>query len=129
MAALLAATVISLRRRDTTATLRLLTGRAKPWPDFSPPHGLRALRRAARFFRANCLAQSVALTIALESAQTRPTLVLGCRRYQDKSWGAHAWVLVGTEVLDALPSGAHTPLAQLTAESLWVPAPIAPGIR
>ena len=129
MAALLAAAVISLRRRDTTETLRRLTDRARPWPDFSAPHGMRALRRAARVLRANCLAQSVALTVALESAKTRPTLILGCRRYEDRSWGAHAWVIVGSEVLDALPSGAHTPLAQLRSDTSWVPAPVAPGIR
>jgi hypothetical protein len=129
MTALLAATVISLRRRDTTETLRYLVKRAKRWPDFSATEGLRALRRAARIFRANCLAQSIALTVALERAEHRPVLILGCRLYPDRRWGAHAWVVAGAEVLDALPSGAHAPLAQLASDTQWVPGPVLGGTR
>lgn len=124
MAALLAATLVSLRRRDTTQTLRRLIDGAGAWPDFGPEIGLRAVRRSARVLRANCLAQSVALTVALDRAQKQPSLILGCRIYEDRRWGAHAWVVAGSDVLDALPSGAHQPLARLGADTRWVPAPI-----
>ncbi|MEY2399472.1 MAG: Transglutaminase-like superfamily [Actinomycetota bacterium] len=96
------------------------------WPPFSGPEALRALRVPARALRANCLTQSVALTVAFERANQNPTLVLGCRRYENRKWGAHAWVIVGSDVFDAIPSGAHEPLARLTAETEWVPAPMPP---
>ncbi len=83
----------------------------------------RAATSGARF-RANCLAQSIALTVALERAEKQPVLVLGCRLYADRRWGAHAWVVDGDQVLDALPSGAHAPLAQLVADTQWVPGPV-----
>lgn len=127
MAALLASTLMSLRRRDTTQTLRRLIQRSAVWPEFAATDGLRATRRSARLLRANCLAQSIALTVAQHRAAKRPALILGCRRYDDGRWGAHAWVVVDSEVLDALPSGAHEPLAQLSADTLWVPTPIPPG--
>jgi hypothetical protein len=82
-----------------------------------------AVRRFARVLRANCLSQSVALTVALDRAAQDPTLVLGCRRYADRNWGAHAWVEVGSTVLDALPSGEHAALAWLDARSQWDAAP------
>ena len=129
MALLLAATRFLLRKHDTTKTLRLLVRRNGHGPEFANPDGLRAVRRAAKVFRANCLAQSVALTVALQGAKKSPVLILGCRRYENRSWGAHAWVLVESEVLDALPSGAHEPLARLSADTQWIPAPIPPQDR
>ena len=129
MVLLVAITRVLLRRRDTTAALRLLIKWSRRWPEFSADEGLRAVRRAAKVFRANCLAQSVALTVALQGAKKSPVLILGCRRYENRSWGAHAWVLVDSAVLDALPSGAHEPLARLSADTQWIPAPIPPGDR
>jgi hypothetical protein len=75
---------------------------------------------------ATCLAQSVALAAVLERGQQHPTLVLGCRQYEDRRWGAHAWVIVGGEVLDPVPGGPHAELARLEATSGWVPVPAAP---
>src|SRR5256885_17102751 len=89
--ALLAATRRSLRRRDTTATLRQFTHGA-PWPSFDADDGLRAVRRASRLMGANCLAQSVALTVACARAGSDPELILGCRRYGDAKWGRPAWI-------------------------------------
>lgn len=114
---------ISLRRADTTTTLRRLTRRrasfARP---FEPYDGLRAVRRAARVVGGNCLAQSVALTAALTRAGEDTTLVLGCRRYGSEEWGAHAWVRARNTTFDPRPSGAHQALAQLSAATEWVPA-------
>lgn len=124
MATLLVATRLSLRSRDTTATMRHFLRGAKQWREFSDDDALAALRLPARALRANCLAQSIALTVALERSGQQPTLVLGCRRYENREWGAHAWVVVGNRVLDALPSGPHEPLARLAAKNQWVPAPI-----
>jgi hypothetical protein len=123
MAVLLASTMLSLRRRGTTGTLRHLGARTAPVPNVEPAAALRALQRPGRLAGANCLAQSVALAVALEAMGHRPLLVLGCRRYDDGQWGAHAWVLVGEDVLDPRPSGPHMQLAQLEAATGWVPAP------
>jgi hypothetical protein len=126
MTALLAATKRSLRRRDTTATLRRFTD-ASPWPSFDADDGLRAVRRAARALGANCLSQSVALTIACRRAGRDPELILGCRRYGDGTWGAHAWLVLDARRLDPLPSGEHQALASISAETQWIPTPIARG--
>ncbi|HUR79007.1 MAG TPA: lasso peptide biosynthesis B2 protein [Acidimicrobiales bacterium] len=119
---LLIAVVWSLRRRDTSQTLRRLCTHRR-WDAIAPDDGLRAVRRAARIVPANCLAQSIALTVAFESAGASPMLVLGCRRYESNKWGAHAWVRVGDEVLDPRPSGPHSALAALDAGTDWVPTP------
>jgi hypothetical protein len=121
--ALLAATRRSLRRRDTTATLRLFTPGA-PWPSFDADDAMRAVRRASRLMAANCLAQSVALTVACTRAGGSPELILGCRRYGDGKWGAHAWIVLESRVYDPLPSGEHQALASISAGTQWVPAPI-----
>jgi len=125
MTLLLARVAASLRRRDTTATLLAFATRPSPWPSFEPRAGLRAVRRASRAVRANCLPQSIALTVALTRAGLDPELVLGCRRYDDKNWGAHAWVRVNEVVLDPIPSGAHQALARLDAGTGWNPMPVA----
>lgn len=124
MAVLLAATRLSLRRRDTTETMRHFSRRSRSWPSFSDTDALAALRVPARVLRGNCLAQSIALTVALQRAGEEPTLVLGCRRYDNREWGAHAWVVVDGRVLDARPSGPHQSLARLAASTQWVPAPL-----
>jgi hypothetical protein len=126
MTLLLAKVAASLRRRDTTATLRHFATRPSRWRAFEPMSGLRAVRRASRAVRAQCLSQSVALTIALKRAGYEPTLVLGCRRYEGGTWGAHAWVrLSDEEVLDPIPSGVHQALARLDAGTGYVPMPVA----
>ena len=120
-AVLVAAARIMLGRHGTTGTLRHLTR----W--YAGPIGvervdaLRAVQRAGRLLRAACLPQSVALTAVLTGAGDPPTLVLGCRQYGDGHWGAHAWVVVGGEVLEPVPSGPHAELARLDAASGWVP--------
>jgi hypothetical protein len=85
---------------------------------------MRAVRRAARLVGGDCLAQSIALTAALARANADPTMVLGCRRYGEREWGAHAWVVVDGEVFEPLRAGAHHALAGLGAGTQWVPAPI-----
>jgi hypothetical protein len=126
---LLVRVVASLRRRDTTATLRQLAARPSRWRSFEPQSGLRAVRRSARAVPAKCLEQSVALTVALGRAGYEPTLVLGCRRYDDGNWGAHAWVRVEAAVLNPIPSGAHEALARLDAGTGWTPMPVAETIQ
>jgi Transglutaminase-like superfamily len=121
---LLLTTTRSLRQRDTTETLRRLVDNHTTTDLFDASDALRAVRRAARAVRANCLAQSVALTVAFARAGQQPQLVLGCRRYADGNWGAHAWVLLGPDVLDPLPSGPHAALATLEGRTHWVPSPI-----
>lgn len=124
MAVLLVATRRSLRQRDTTATMRHFLRQDKQWRPFSDNDAFAAMRLPARALRANCLSQSIALAVAFQRSGHEPTLILGCRRYENREWGAHAWVLVGDRVLDALPSGPHEPLARLAANNQWVPAPI-----
>jgi hypothetical protein len=121
--ALLAATKRSLRRRDTTATLRRYAP-GKAWAPFETADGMRAVRRAARALGANCLAQSVALTVATTRAGRDPELILGCRRYSGGQWGAHAWIVLDGAVFDPLPSGEHQALASIGAGTQWIPAPI-----
>lgn len=128
MTALLAATKRSLRRRDTTATLRRFSG-TRRWASFDADDGLRAVRRAARALGANCLSQSVALTVACRRAGLDPELILGCRRYGDGKWGAHAWIVLESRVYDPLPSGDHQALASISAGTQWVPAPIGRGVN
>jgi hypothetical protein len=124
IAALLAATKRSLLRRDTTATLQRLADAGK-WSSFDPTAALRAVRRASRALRGNCLSQSVALTVAARRAGHDPELILGCRRYPDGVWGAHAWIVLDGRVYDPLPSGEHQALASISAGTRWVPTPIA----
>jgi hypothetical protein len=120
---LLAATKRSLRRRDTTATMRRLSD-GGPWVGFDANDALRAVRRAARILGANCLSQSIALAAACARNGLDPELILGCRRYGDGKWGAHAWVQLRGDVYDPLPSGEHQTLASISAGTGWVPAPI-----
>ena len=123
MAALLLAAHLMLNRRGVTPTLaRLASGRVTA--EVRPSDAMGALRRPARILGAPCLAQSVALTAALSRARQTPSLVLGCRRYDDGRWGAHAWVDVDGVTFDAIPSGEHQPLARLAADTGWIPAPV-----
>lgn len=125
LAALLVSARLSLRRADTTTTLRRLTrrrfGHTRP---FRPHDGMRAVRRAARVIGGDCLAQSVALTAALARANHDAVLVLGSRRYPSGEWGAHAWVRAEAQTLDPRPSGVHQPLAQLSAATAWSVTPL-----
>jgi hypothetical protein len=65
----------------------------------------------------------VVLAAMLEQAEQHPTLILGCRQYENRRWGAHAWVVVGGEILDPVPGGPHAELARLEGASDWVPVP------
>jgi hypothetical protein len=69
-----------------------------------------------------CLAQSVAVAALLEHDHQHPTLVLGCRQ-EGRSWSAHAWVILGGEVLEPVRGGPHAELARLEAATGWVPTP------
>jgi hypothetical protein len=125
--ALLAATRVLLRRRGTTATLRVLT-RARAGATPVDLHAaLRAMRRAGRLVGGQCLAQSVALTAVLARAHLDPTLVLGCRPQGEDPWTAHAWVLVDGEILEPVAGLRHAELARLDAAKDWVPA--APDVK
>ncbi len=110
-----------LSRRGMPATLRALArrraGRAVDVED-----ALHAVRRAGRLAGATCLPQAVALTALLRRDGADPTVVLGCRRYDNGHWGAHAWVELDGVVWDPLPSGAHATLARCDAARDWVPA-------
>jgi hypothetical protein len=116
---LVAAARVLLRRHDTTWTLRRLA-RRDVMP-VVPADALIAVQRAGRLARAACLAQSVALTALLERGGAAPVLVLGCRRYEDRRWGAHAWVVLEGTVWEPVPAGAHEELAQLSAADAWIP--------
>jgi hypothetical protein len=116
-----------VRRRTTEALVRLDRGRrttaAVPADD-----ALRAVRRAARLVGGDCLDQGVALTALLRRAGRDPILVLGCHRYEDRRWGAHAWVLDEDQILDPRPSGHHDSLAWYRAADDWLPtAPASAG--
>jgi hypothetical protein len=84
---------------------------------------LLAVQRAGRVTRAACLAQSIALVAMLERDGRDTVLVLGCRRYADRQWGAHAWVEAEGKVLEPVAAGAHEELAQLDAAHAWIPTP------
>ena len=115
---------VLLRRHDTTWTLRRL---AKPGRRGSRPlptgSALLAVQRAGRVLGAACLAQSVALTALLARSGGKPVLVLGCRRYEDRHWGAHAWVVSDGAVFEPVPADKHDELAQLDAAHAWTPTP------
>lgn len=114
----------SLRQRGLTETLRRLTVGKPVAAGASSAEALRALHLAGRMVHAPCLAQSVALTAALTRARKTPVLVLGARRYEDRRWGAHAWVEVGDDVLDPVPTDRHDAFARLDATTGWVPVAV-----
>lgn len=119
-----------LARSTTTATLTRLVGTAPARPregvaGIDHARALAAVRAATRATAAPCLPQAVALTALLARHGETPALILGCRRYPDGRWGAHAWVECAGDVLDPVPSGAHAALARCDARGGWVPAPVA----
>ena len=71
--------------------------------------------------RARCLAQSVALAVLLQRAGRDASVVLGCRRYEDRRWGSHAWVVCGGEVLEPVMGEDHAELARYSAAQGWMP--------
>lgn len=128
----LVATEVLIRRRGTTAALQRLTRRrsraAEPTAD-DASDVVTAVRRAGRLVRARCLAQSVAVAVLLERAGRDAAVVLGCRRYQDRRWGSHAWVVCDGDVLEPVTGGDHAELARYSASQRWVPAaPPASGV-
>jgi hypothetical protein len=127
---------VLLRRRPTTEVLCLLAGTAGPTSagptsapgvtktvEVNPQQALRAVRASARFFRAGCLEQSVALAALLQRANEQPSLVIGCRRYGGSEWGAHAWVELDGTRLEPAMDAHHTPIARLTAAGGWKLSP------
>jgi hypothetical protein len=121
--ALVTAARLLLGRRDTTWALQRLAKRTRSGARVPAEDALVAVQRAGRIAHAACLAQSIALTALLERGGAEAMLVLGCRRYEDRHWGAHAWVISEGTVLEPVPAGAHIELAQLEATNAWIPAP------
>ena len=113
---------VLLRRHDATATLRRLVTSASTRGAPDAGQAMAAVQRAGRMAHATCLPQSVALVALLARPGTEPRLVLGCRRYDDQEWGAHAWVEIDGVVLDVVPSGTHQELAILDRARNWEPA-------
>jgi len=60
------------------------------------------------------------LAALLEHGGQHPTVVLGCRP-DGTTWSAHAWVIVGEELLEPVRGGPHAELARLSAATAWVP--------
>lgn len=120
---ILALAQVLLRRQGTAAALRLLARRRRNPRSLEPPVAMRAVRRAGRLTRGACLSQAVALTALLTRAGEDPTLVLGCRRYREGVWGAHAWVDLDGEQLEPVASEEHQLLATCRPEHDWVPTP------
>lgn len=123
----LARAQLLLRRRGTATTLQLLARRRHSPRPLDPPVAVRAVRRAGRLTRGACLSQAVALTALLTRAGEDPTLVLGCRRYREGVWGAHAWVDLDGDQLEPVVSEEHQLLATCRPEHDWVPSPPAPA--
>ena len=119
---MLVATVALVRRRGTSAALKRLAPdsyrRSRP---IDPAAATVAVQRAGRLLRARCLAQSVALVVVLQRAGRDAIVVLGCRRYEDRRWGSHAWVVCGGEILEPVMGGDHAELARYSAAQGWVP--------
>ena len=122
VAVLLAAVRLLLPRIGLVATLQRF---AKPAPVAVPKApdataAVDAVRRAARRTGGGtCLAQSVVLTALLMRAGVEPDIVLGCRRYEDGHWGAHAWVEVDGRLLEPVEAGVHTELTRCRASAQW----------
>jgi len=115
---------VTLELVQTSTALRVLAGRTgatrrQRQPDLDPQLALRAVQRAGNRAHADCLAQSVALAAVLQRGGHEPTLVLGCRRYGARDWGAHAWVEVDGARLDPVSQPEHAELARLRAANDW----------
>jgi hypothetical protein len=81
---------------------------------------LAVVRRASRRTGGGtCLAQSVVLTALLMRTGVEPDVVLGCRRYEDGRWGAHAWVELDGRVLEPVKAAEHTELTRCRASGRW----------
>ena len=110
---------IMLRRRDTTTVLRRLARPGRRIRPVRPEAAVSAVRRAGRMAHATCLPQSVALVALLERGGRAPVLVLGCRRYPNREWGAHAWVEAGGQVWEPVVAAAHEELAEMDSAHAW----------
>jgi hypothetical protein len=121
---LVVAARVLLERRDTTVALRRLARRSpRRLRPLAAEDAVVAVQRAGRMAQATCLAQSIALAALFERAGEEASLVLGCRLYEDRHWGAHAWVVVNGTVWEPVPAGAHEELAELDAAHAWIPRP------
>lgn len=86
------------------------------------------MQRVSRRLGGACLPQSVALAALLRRDGEEPVLVVGCQRYENRTWGAHAWVRVSDSVLDPDPCGEHADLAWYRSVNDWQPSsPGEPG--
>ena len=126
--ALVTAARLLLPRRGTAATLRRLAPPPRARGTVDTGAALLAVRRTSRVAGGACLPQSVALAALLRRDGAAPVLVVGCQRYENRTWGAHAWVRVDTTVLDPDPCGEHAELAWYRSENDWQPgSPGEPG--
>jgi hypothetical protein len=117
-----------LRRRGTAETLRRLGPARRSRGPVDTDAALVAVQRASRVAGGACLPQSVALAALLRRDGAAPVLVVGCQRYENRTWGAHAWVRVDGAVLDPDPCGEHADLAWYRSEDDWQPgSPGEPG--
>jgi Transglutaminase-like superfamily len=123
--ALVIAARVLLWRCSTPTVLRLLAGgRSGPGRRgrgvaTDPHQATRAVQAFGNRVRAGCLPQSIALAAVLQRGGSEPTLVLGCRYYAPKAWGAHAWVEVAGERFDPVAQPDHAELARLKAANGW----------
>ena len=83
---------------------------------------LKAVRRAHRIVGGACLPQAVALATLLQRQGHQPTLILGCRFSEQRTWTAHAWVELSGLVLEPIPTFEHTALAKLNEANGWEPS-------
>jgi hypothetical protein len=129
--ALVATARFLLPRRGTAETLRRLAPRRSA-PAVDPELALTAVRRARKVVGGACLPQAVALAALVHRGDAEPVLVVGCQRYPNRTWGAHAWVRVDGQVLDPDPCGEHADLAWYPARNAWQPGspanPAAEGV-
>jgi hypothetical protein len=130
VAILLVAVRLVLPRIGLAATLKRF---ARPGPspsvaarrnggavDVVGQSAVEAVQRAARRTGGGtCLAQSVVLTALLIRTGADPEVVLGCRRYQDGHWGAHAWVELDGRLLEPVRADEHTELTRCRASAGW----------
>jgi hypothetical protein len=119
--ALVTAARFLLPRRGTAATLRRLGPPPRERGPVDTDAALAAVQRASRLAGGACLPQSVALAALLRRDGGAPVLVVGCQRYEDRTWGAHAWVRLDGRVLDPDPCGEHADLAWYRSANDWQP--------
>ena len=116
-----AAARLLVKSRGIEPTLRRLARPGAGWGSTAAPNdAVRAARRLHRFVgRGTCLEESAALAAVLARRGGTPDLIVGCRRYPDGTWGAHAWVVADGVRCDLVPAGEHAALTRYSLDSGW----------